>query len=289
MHDVADFHAETGFPQGPKCSRQPPKSANSTLRTLTIGRFPALNEETTMRVYYDRDADLNLIKGKKVAIVGYGSQGHAHALNLKDSGVKEVAIALRPGSASAKKAEAAGFKVLNVVDGGVRPAKFAPVSLGTNTATVGATPPLVTAAPVNVGAFAATFVAVRLKVLTKTRTPAGTLLKTALSRVPKSARPAVAPLTVMIKPDSELKLTAGVLCSVKLPLMPVPLVVLVTASLVLKAVAKFSLNSTRAADAGPLVLLVPALLHCRNVRVLLLEFEELRTVVLRPDWMKPAI
>ena len=54
-----------------------------------------------MRVYYDRDADLNLIKGKKVVIVGYGSQGHAHALNLKDSGVKDVAIALRKGSASA--------------------------------------------------------------------------------------------------------------------------------------------------------------------------------------------
>src|SRR6202521_6092765 len=65
----------------------------------------------TMRVYYDRDADLNLIKGKKVVIVGYGSQGHAHALNLKDSGVKEVAIALRKGSASAKKAEAEKFKV----------------------------------------------------------------------------------------------------------------------------------------------------------------------------------
>ena len=60
-----------------------------------------------MRVYYDRDADLNLIKGKKVAIVGYGSQGHAHALNLRDSGVKDVAVALRPGSASAKKAEGA--------------------------------------------------------------------------------------------------------------------------------------------------------------------------------------
>jgi ketol-acid reductoisomerase len=69
-----------------------------------------------MRVYYDRDADLNLIKGKKVAIVGYGSQGHAHALNLKDSGVKEVSIALRKGSASAKKAEAAGFKVLEVTE-----------------------------------------------------------------------------------------------------------------------------------------------------------------------------
>ncbi|MGK2284693.1 ketol-acid reductoisomerase [Pedomonas sp. V897] len=65
-----------------------------------------------MRVYYDRDADLNLIKGKKIAILGYGSQGHAHAQNLRDSGVQEVAIALRPGSASAKKAEAAGFKVL---------------------------------------------------------------------------------------------------------------------------------------------------------------------------------
>ena len=50
-----------------------------------------------MRVYYDRDADVNLIKGKKVAIVGYGSQGHAHALNLKDSGVKELVVALRPG------------------------------------------------------------------------------------------------------------------------------------------------------------------------------------------------
>src|ERR1700752_4115164 len=70
-----------------------------------------------MRVDYDRDADLNLIKGKKVLIVGYGSQGHAPALNLKDSGVKDVAIALRKGSASAKKAEAAGFKVFDVAEG----------------------------------------------------------------------------------------------------------------------------------------------------------------------------
>ena len=69
-----------------------------------------------MRVYYDRDADLNLIKGKKVCIVGYGSQGHAHALNLKDSGVKDVAIALRKGSASAQKAETAGFKVMEVAE-----------------------------------------------------------------------------------------------------------------------------------------------------------------------------
>jgi ketol-acid reductoisomerase len=66
-----------------------------------------------MRVYYDRDADLNLIKSKRVAIIGFGSQGHAHALNMRDSGVKEVAIASRPG-ASAKKAEAAGFKVITV-------------------------------------------------------------------------------------------------------------------------------------------------------------------------------
>jgi ketol-acid reductoisomerase len=66
-----------------------------------------------MKVYYDADCDLNLISGKNIAIVGYGSQGHAHAQNLRDSGVKNVAIALRPGSASAKKAEGAGFKVMS--------------------------------------------------------------------------------------------------------------------------------------------------------------------------------
>jgi len=65
-----------------------------------------------MRVYYDADADVGLIKGKKVAILGYGSQGHAHAQNLRDSGVADVAIALRAGSATAARAEAAGFKVL---------------------------------------------------------------------------------------------------------------------------------------------------------------------------------
>jgi ketol-acid reductoisomerase len=69
-----------------------------------------------MRVYYDRDADLGRILDKKVAIVGYGSQGHAHALNLKDSGHKNVAVALRPGSASAKKAQAEGLKVLTVAE-----------------------------------------------------------------------------------------------------------------------------------------------------------------------------
>jgi ketol-acid reductoisomerase len=66
-----------------------------------------------MRVYYDRDADINLIKGKKVAIIGYGSQGHAHALNLRDSGVKDVAVALRKGSQGVKKAEAEKLKVMD--------------------------------------------------------------------------------------------------------------------------------------------------------------------------------
>ena len=65
-----------------------------------------------MRVFYDRDADVNLIKTKKVAIVGYGSQGHAHTLNLRDSGVKEIAVALRQGSGSIAKAEAEGVKVM---------------------------------------------------------------------------------------------------------------------------------------------------------------------------------
>ncbi|WOJ89302.1 ketol-acid reductoisomerase [Methylocapsa polymorpha] len=69
-----------------------------------------------MRVYYDRDADINLIKGKKVAIIGFGSQGHAHALNLRDSGVKEVSVALREDSATAKKAEAEGLEVKSVAD-----------------------------------------------------------------------------------------------------------------------------------------------------------------------------
>ncbi|PIY74936.1 MAG: ketol-acid reductoisomerase [Rhodobacterales bacterium CG_4_10_14_0_8_um_filter_70_9] len=67
-----------------------------------------------MRVYYDRDCDINLIKGMKVAIVGYGSQGHAHAQNLHDSGVKNVCVALRKGSSSADKAEAAGLKVKEI-------------------------------------------------------------------------------------------------------------------------------------------------------------------------------
>ncbi len=70
-----------------------------------------------MRVYYDRDADLNLIKGKNVLIIGYGSQGRAHAMNLKDSGAKNLRVALRAGSSTAKKVEADGLEVMTVSEG----------------------------------------------------------------------------------------------------------------------------------------------------------------------------
>ena len=69
-----------------------------------------------MRVYYDSDADLARLLDKKIAIVGYGSQGHAHALNLRDSGVGQVAVALRPGSPTAKKAQAEGLAVKTVAE-----------------------------------------------------------------------------------------------------------------------------------------------------------------------------
>lgn len=69
--------------------------------------------KTGMKIYYDKDCDLNLIKGKKVAIIGYGSQGHAHAQNIKDSGVENVIIGLREGSSSAPKAQGAGFEVMD--------------------------------------------------------------------------------------------------------------------------------------------------------------------------------
>ena len=65
-------------------------------------------------LYYDDDADLSLIQSKKVAIVGYGSQGHAHALNLRDSGV-DVVVGLREGSSSWSKAEEQGLAVATVV------------------------------------------------------------------------------------------------------------------------------------------------------------------------------
>lgn len=67
-----------------------------------------------MQVYYEKDADINLIRTKKVAIIGYGSQGHAHAQNLRDSGVRDVVIGLRAGSASAEKAMKVQFKVMEV-------------------------------------------------------------------------------------------------------------------------------------------------------------------------------
>ncbi len=67
-----------------------------------------------MQVYYDKDCDLSIIRGMKVCIVGYGSQGHAHALNLRDSGVENVVVALRKGSASWKKAENAGLQVADI-------------------------------------------------------------------------------------------------------------------------------------------------------------------------------
>ncbi len=69
-----------------------------------------------MRVYYDRDADVNIIKGKKVTVIGYGSQGHAHILNLRDSRVADVAVALREDSSSRKKAEGEGLTVMNPGD-----------------------------------------------------------------------------------------------------------------------------------------------------------------------------
>ncbi|MFD2838235.1 NAD(P)-dependent oxidoreductase [Azotobacter vinelandii] len=68
-----------------------------------------------MKVYYDKDCDLSIIQSKKVAIIGYGSQGHAHACNLKDSGV-DVYVGLRAGSASVAKAEAHGLTVKSVKD-----------------------------------------------------------------------------------------------------------------------------------------------------------------------------
>ncbi|CBL43930.1 Ketol-acid reductoisomerase [gamma proteobacterium HdN1] len=76
-------------------------------------RSTTKNQGNTMQAFYDKDCDLSIIQSMKVAIIGYGSQGHAHANNLRDSGV-EVAVGLRAGSASAKKAQAAGLTVKTV-------------------------------------------------------------------------------------------------------------------------------------------------------------------------------
>ncbi len=70
----------------------------------------------SLSLYYDKDADLNLIKSKNITIIGYGSQGHAHALNLKDSGVDNITIGLRSGSSSAERAALAGFSVAEPIE-----------------------------------------------------------------------------------------------------------------------------------------------------------------------------
>jgi hypothetical protein len=100
---------ETGFHFSGSCF----KSSSGVRRPVSFG---GIKGEENMRVYYDRDADLNLIKGKKVAIIGYGSQGHAHALNLRDSGVKNVAVALRKASQGVKKAQAEKLNVMEVAE-----------------------------------------------------------------------------------------------------------------------------------------------------------------------------
>src|SRR5690554_4698994 len=92
-------------------------------RTKRVPSFNIQNSSTgdSMKVYYDRDADLSIIRGKKVAIIGYGSQGHAHAQNLKDSGVSNVVVGLREGSANWAKAEKAGLKV-DTIEGATKDA-----------------------------------------------------------------------------------------------------------------------------------------------------------------------
>src|SRR5712672_725814 len=76
-------------------------------------------EEIMTKLFYDADADVGRLNGRRVAIIGYGSQGHAHALNLKDSGV-DVVVGLRPDSSSRKDAEAEGLEVLDVADAASR-------------------------------------------------------------------------------------------------------------------------------------------------------------------------
>ena len=102
--------------------RQRPDFQISTVQTDITGHwypdsigYGPNATEYTMQVYYDKDADLSLIQNRTVAVIGYGSQGHAHANNLKDSGVK-VIVGLRSGSASATKAENAGLEVQEIAE-----------------------------------------------------------------------------------------------------------------------------------------------------------------------------
>jgi ketol-acid reductoisomerase len=80
------------------------------------GVFRLTQQESSMRIYYDTDANVNLIKTKTIAIIGFGSQGHAHALNLRDTGVNNIIIGLRPDSVGIAKARAAGFEVRGVAE-----------------------------------------------------------------------------------------------------------------------------------------------------------------------------
>ena len=105
---------QTTLPEGRACTSHQQK-LEATREIIWARKSGPSRDDRIMRVYYDRDADLNLIKGKKVAIIGYGSQGHAHALNLRDSGVKDVAVALR-GSQGGAKAEGEKLKVMDVAE-----------------------------------------------------------------------------------------------------------------------------------------------------------------------------
>jgi ketol-acid reductoisomerase len=91
---------------------KPHETRNKTMSPANAAKTQA-PASSALKVYYDKDTDQSLIKNKKVAVIGYGSQGHAHAQNMKDSGVKNVIIGLRDGSATAAKAKAAGFEVLD--------------------------------------------------------------------------------------------------------------------------------------------------------------------------------
>src|SRR6476661_2244522 len=99
------------MPSGPATRHTPPGCP-----THTDHRTPQPKEKATMaEMFYDDDADLSIIQGKKVAVIGYGSQGHAHALNLRDSGV-DVRVGLAEGSKSRAKAENEGLTVTSVAD-----------------------------------------------------------------------------------------------------------------------------------------------------------------------------
>ena len=102
--------AETSRPPDPSCGRfvPTPPSARTNPSDKEYHQVPA-------EMFYDSDADLSVIQGRSVAVIGYGSQGHAHALSLRDSGV-DVRVGLRPGSASVAKAEAEGLRVVSVAD-----------------------------------------------------------------------------------------------------------------------------------------------------------------------------